>query len=75
MVISVANPLSFSQKTKSKQKQSGYSKPSAVKEEKKDKRRSRSSRNKDDPKTMKELLGELYADHEYLEKMVEDIGE
>jgi hypothetical protein len=63
------NELSFyPQKGKSKGKQ--YNKQLAKKEEKKE-RRPRTVR---DPKTCKQLLGELYADKEYLENFFKEMG-
>ncbi|XP_067687289.1 outer dynein arm-docking complex subunit 4-like isoform X2 [Haliotis asinina] len=58
----------FKQEEKQKQQQQsrGYSKPQQKKEDKKERRRPQSSTNS---KTTKELLGELFADKEYLEKL------
>ena len=54
-------------------KQVGYSKPVTKKEEKKeDNRRAKTS--SQDCKTMKQLLGELYKDKEYLETLLHDTG-
>ncbi|XP_046581289.1 outer dynein arm-docking complex subunit 4-like isoform X2 [Haliotis rubra] len=58
----------FKQEEKQKQQQQsrGYSKPQQKKEDKKERKRPQSSSNS---KTTKELLGELFADKEYLEKL------
>lgn len=59
------------QTTKQKPK-GGYSKPGAKKEEEK---KVKKQRKKTDPKTAKQLLGELYADREYLENLLEEMGQ
>lgn len=58
------------QKAKAKKQQKGsYQKPTAKKEERKDREAPKGS---GDAKTVKQLLGELYGDKEYLEKLLKD---
>ncbi|XP_052237350.1 outer dynein arm-docking complex subunit 4-like [Dreissena polymorpha] len=58
------------QKAKAKKQQKGsYQKPIAKKEERKDREAPKGSA---DAKTVKQLLGELYGDKEYLEKLLKD---
>ena len=55
--------------TKAKQAKGTYQKPGAKKETKKERERPKSAA---DTKTIKQLLGELYGDKEYLEKLMKD---
>ncbi|XP_071101077.1 outer dynein arm-docking complex subunit 4-like [Haliotis cracherodii] len=68
--LETTGDLSYFYKQEEKQKQQqqsrGYSKPQQKKEDKKERKRPQSSTNS---KTTKELLGELFADKEYLEKL------
>lgn len=52
-----------------KQQRGGYQKPTTKKEERKEREAPKSP---DDAKTVKQLLGELYGDKEYLEKLLKD---
>ncbi|XP_071148641.1 outer dynein arm-docking complex subunit 4-like isoform X8 [Mytilus edulis] len=56
-------------KSKAKQSKGTYQKPGAKKEAKKERERPKSG---GDSKTIKQLLGELYGDKEYLEKLMKD---
>ncbi|VDI22714.1 Hypothetical predicted protein [Mytilus galloprovincialis] len=56
-------------KSKAKQSKGTYQKPGAKKETKKERERPKSG---GDSKTIKQLLGELYGDKEYLEKLMKD---
>ncbi|VDI22727.1 Hypothetical predicted protein [Mytilus galloprovincialis] len=55
--------------SKAKQSKGTYQKPGAKKETKKERERPKSG---GDSKTIKQLLGELYGDKEYLEKLMKD---
>ncbi|XP_063412401.1 outer dynein arm-docking complex subunit 4-like isoform X1 [Mytilus trossulus] len=55
--------------SKAKQSKGTYQKPGAKKEAKKERERPKSG---GDSKTIKQLLGELYGDKEYLEKLMKD---
>ncbi len=65
-------PLLKPQKGKQKKQGGGYNKPVTKKEEKKE--RKRTGTRQRDSKSVKQLLGELYADKEYLENVVKAIG-
>lgn len=52
-----------------KQQRGGYQKPTTKKEEKKEREAPKANA---DAKTVKQLLGELYGDKEYLEKLLKD---
>ncbi|VDI22724.1 Hypothetical predicted protein [Mytilus galloprovincialis] len=57
------------EESKAKQSKGTYQKPGAKKETKKERERPKSG---GDSKTIKQLLGELYGDKEYLEKLMKD---
>ncbi|XP_071148643.1 outer dynein arm-docking complex subunit 4-like isoform X10 [Mytilus edulis] len=57
------------EESKAKQSKGTYQKPGAKKEAKKERERPKSG---GDSKTIKQLLGELYGDKEYLEKLMKD---
>jgi hypothetical protein len=60
-------------KTKKSNKQAGYTKPTLQKQHTQHKRDKR-TQNPSSQKTIKQLLGELYADRVYLEQLLDDNG-
>ena len=52
----------------------GYSKPMAKQQENKKKRPAKPDQTAAEKKTAKQLLGELYADKEYLDRLLRDEG-
>ena len=65
------NNCNFSQRVQKKDDRRGYNKAPAPKKEARPVRRQRSAKDK---KTVKQLLGELYADRDYLERLLEETG-
>jgi hypothetical protein len=63
----------FIKKTKKSNKQAGYIKPLNQKQYNQNKREKR-IQNNTSQKTIKQLLGELYADRVYLEQLLDDNG-
>ena len=62
----------FSLKKQKKQQKPGYIKPAYQKQQAVQKREKRDPNKTGSQKTVKQLLGELYADKVYLEKLLED---